>query len=176
MSVRVLALVCGCLSTEALRAAVCQVPQTLEATVSAMLATLGAASVMPGILLLHSITRFQKSEVNRDPLSDIILLGSPWGLIICRWKWSARSSGFMVPWQAMKYPIFMRRSIITHNASFPLLVGSAVIKSIDIVSHGWCGSSSGFSSPNSTCRIGLMRWQVSLWSTYLCMYFRCLGQ
>jgi len=30
-------------------------------------------------------------------LSDTILLGSPWGLITCRRKWSARSSGFMVP-------------------------------------------------------------------------------
>jgi len=54
-SVRVLALVCDCLSTEALRAAVCQVPQTLEATVSAMLATLGVASVMPRILLLQPL-------------------------------------------------------------------------------------------------------------------------
>jgi len=48
----------------------------------------------------------------------------------------------MVPWQAMKCPIFVRRSIITHNASYPLLVGSGVIKSIAIVSHGRCGSSS----------------------------------
>ena len=52
-SVRVLALVCDCLSTEALRAAICQVPQTLEAMLVAMLATLGVASTMPGILLLH---------------------------------------------------------------------------------------------------------------------------
>jgi len=127
-------------------------------------------------ILSASVTCFQKSEVNRDSQSDIIMLGSPWGLIICRRKWSARSSGFMVPWQATKCPIFMRQSINTHNASFPLLVGSAVIKSIDIVSHGRCGSSSGFSSPNGTCRIGLMRWQVSQWSTYLWMYFRCLSQ
>ena len=40
-----------------------------------------------------SVTRLQKSEVNRDPLSDTILLGSPWGLITCWRKWSARSSG-----------------------------------------------------------------------------------
>jgi len=100
-----------------------------------------------------SVTRFQKSEVNRDPLSDTILLGSPWGLMTCRRKWSARSSGFLVPWQATKCPIFGRRSIITHNTSFPLFVGSAVIKSIDIVSHGRCGSSSDFSSPNG--RVGL---------------------
>jgi len=53
MSVRVLALVCDCLSTEALRAAMCQVPQTLEATRVAMLATLGVASATPGILLLQ---------------------------------------------------------------------------------------------------------------------------
>jgi len=109
-------------------------------------------------------------------LSDTILLGSPWGLMTCQRKWSARSSGFMVPWQATKCPIFLRRSIITHNASFPLLVDSAVIKSIDIVFNGWCGSSSGFSSPNGACRIGLMRWQVSQWLTYLWMYFRCPGQ
>jgi len=57
MSVHVLVLVCGCLSTEALRAAVCQVPQTLEATVSAMLATLGVASATPGILLLQNGVR-----------------------------------------------------------------------------------------------------------------------
>jgi len=43
------------------------------------------------------ITHFQKSEVNRDPLSDTILLGCPWGLIICWRKWSARSLGSVVP-------------------------------------------------------------------------------
>jgi len=123
-----------------------------------------------------SVTGLQKSEVNRDPLSDTILLGSPWGLITCQRKWSARSLGFMVPWQATKCPIFVRRSIITNNASFPLLIGSAVIKSIDIRSLGQCGSSSGFSSPNGACQIGLLRWQVSQWSTYLWMYFRCPGQ
>jgi len=53
-SVRVLALVCDCLSTEALRATMCQVPHTLEATLAAMLATLDVASATPGILLLHS--------------------------------------------------------------------------------------------------------------------------
>jgi len=31
----------------------CQVPQTLEATLAAMLATLGVASATPGIRLLH---------------------------------------------------------------------------------------------------------------------------
>ena len=66
--------------------------------------------------------------------------------------------------------------MITHNASFPLLIGSAVIKSVDIVSHGRCGSSSGFSSPNGMCQIGLMRWQVSQWSMYLWMYYHCPGQ
>jgi len=54
-SVRVLALVCDCLSTEALRVAICQVPQTLEATVSAMLATLDMASATPRILLLQPL-------------------------------------------------------------------------------------------------------------------------
>ena len=81
-----------------------------------------------------------------------------------------------MPWQAMKCLIFVRRLIITHNASFLLLVGSTVIKSIDIVSHGWCGSSSGFSSPNGAYRIALIRWQVSQWSTYLWTYFHSLGQ
>jgi len=52
-SVHVLVLVCDCLSTEALRVAMCQVPQTLEAMLVAMLATLGVASAMRGILLLH---------------------------------------------------------------------------------------------------------------------------
>ena len=52
-SICVLALVCDCLSTEALRAAICQVPQTLEAMQVAMLATLGMASATPRILLLH---------------------------------------------------------------------------------------------------------------------------
>jgi len=50
-SVRVLVLVCGCLSTEVLRAAMCQVPQTLESTLAAMLATLDVASATPRILL-----------------------------------------------------------------------------------------------------------------------------
>jgi len=50
-SVRVLELVCDCLSTEVLRAAMCQVPQTLESTLAAMLATLDMASMTPGILL-----------------------------------------------------------------------------------------------------------------------------
>jgi len=54
-SVRVLALVCDSLSTEALRAAVCQVPQTVEAMLSAMLATLGMASATSGILLLQPL-------------------------------------------------------------------------------------------------------------------------
>jgi len=54
-SVHVLALVCDCLSTEALRAAMCQVPQTLEAMLAAMLATLGVVSATPGILLLQPL-------------------------------------------------------------------------------------------------------------------------
>ena len=53
MSVHVLPLVCDCLSTEALRAAICQVPQTLEAT---LLASLGVASTTPRIFLLHLLT------------------------------------------------------------------------------------------------------------------------
>jgi len=55
MSVRVLALVCDCLSTEALRAAMCQVRQTLEARLAAMLATLDVASTTPRILLLQPL-------------------------------------------------------------------------------------------------------------------------
>jgi len=54
-SVRVLALVCDCLSTEALRAAICKVPQTLAAMLAAMLATLGVVSTTPGILLLQPL-------------------------------------------------------------------------------------------------------------------------
>jgi len=59
MSVHVLVLVCDCLSTEALRAAMCQVPQTLEATLATMQATLGVASATPGILLLQRCHRGQ---------------------------------------------------------------------------------------------------------------------
>jgi len=55
-----------------------------------------------------SFTHLPKSEVNRDPLSDTILLGSPWDLITYRSNWSARSSGSMVPWQVTKCPIFVR--------------------------------------------------------------------
>jgi len=54
-SVPVLALVCDSLSTEALRAAMCQVPQTLEVTLAAILATLDVASAMPGILPLQPL-------------------------------------------------------------------------------------------------------------------------
>ena len=54
-SVCVLVLVCDCLSTEVLRAAMCQVPQILEATLAAMLATLGVASATPGIRLLQPL-------------------------------------------------------------------------------------------------------------------------
>ena len=48
-----LALVCDCLSIEAPRAAMCQVPQTLEATLATTLATLGIASMTPGIIPLQ---------------------------------------------------------------------------------------------------------------------------
>jgi len=54
MSVHVLELVCDCLFTEVLRAAMCQVPQTLESTLAAMLATLDVASTTSGILLQKS--------------------------------------------------------------------------------------------------------------------------
>ena len=101
------------------------------------------------------MTRFQKSAVNRDPLSDTMLLDSLWGLITCRRKWSARSSGFMVLWHATKCPILVSQSIVTHNASFPFLIGSAMMKSIDIVSHGRCGSSRGLSNTNGVCRISM---------------------
>jgi len=107
-------------------------------------------------ILSASVTCFQKSEVNKVPLSDTILLGSPWGLTICQRKWSAKSLGFMVPWHAMKCRIFVSWSITTHSASFLLLVGSAVMKSIDITSYGRWGSSSGISNLNRACRIGLM--------------------
>jgi len=48
-----LALMYDCLSMEAPRVAVCQVPQTLEAMLATTLATLGVASVMPGMVPLH---------------------------------------------------------------------------------------------------------------------------
>jgi len=50
-----LVLMCDCLSTEAPRAAMCQVPQTLEAMLATMLATLGVASVTPGIVPLQPL-------------------------------------------------------------------------------------------------------------------------
>jgi len=133
-----------------------------------ILTVASARSVCPSfcrwnaVLRLHDIlsasdTCFQKSEVNKVPQSDTMLLGSPWGLTICRRKWSAKSFGFIVPWHAMKCPIFVSQSITTHSASFPLLVGSAVMKSIDIASHGRWGNFSGLSNLNGACRIGLMR-------------------
>jgi len=123
-----------------------------------------------------SVMRLQKSDVNSDPLSDTMLAGNPWGLTTCWMKWSARSSGFIVPLQATKCPILVSRSMITHRASFQLLAGNAVMKSIVIASHGLWGRSNGLSSPNGTCRIGLMRRQVSQWSTYWCTYLHYCGQ
>jgi len=63
----------------------------------------------------------------------------------------------MVPWYAMKCPIFVSLSITTHIASFPLLVGSAVMKSIDIASQGRGGSFSDFINPNRASQIGLIQ-------------------
>jgi len=77
-SVRVLALVCDCLSTEALRAAMCQVPQTLEATLATTLATLGVASMMPRILLLHSTTAVKVLDTLPGNVElQIAILGQP---------------------------------------------------------------------------------------------------
>jgi len=104
-----------------------------------------------------SVTCFRKSKVNIDLLSDTILLGSLWGLTVRQMKWSARSSGFMVPSHAMKCPILVSRSITTHRAFFLLLGGNVVMKSVVIASQGQYGSSSSLSSPNKMCRIGLIR-------------------
>jgi len=123
-----------------------------------------------------SVIRLQKSEVYSDPLSDTMLAGNPCGLITCWMKWSARSSGFIVSLQVTKCPILVSRSMITHRAWFPLLAGNAVMKFIVIASHGLWGRSNDLISPNGACRIGLIRQQVSQWSTYRCTYLCCCGQ
>jgi len=56
--------------------------------------------------------------------------------------------------------------MITHNVSFPLLVVSPVVKSMEMESYGLCGGSIGFSNPNGAYLIGLIRWQVSQLSMY----------
>src|SRR3978361_2136128 len=99
--------------------------------------------------------------MNRDPLSDTMSVGSPCGRMIYVTKLAARSSGFMVSLQATKCAIFVSLSTTTHRALHPSVVGSPVMKSIDIESHGLCGGVSGFSSPKGACLIGLIRLQVS---------------
>ena len=107
------------------------------------------------------VIRSQNPEVNSDPLSDTMLLGSPWGRTTCFINSSASLFGSIVSLQATKCPILVSRSITTHKALHPSVFGNPVMKSMDIESHGRCGGASGFSSPNGACRIGLIRLQVS---------------
>ena len=107
------------------------------------------------------VTRSQNPEVNSDPLSEKISAGRPWGRTTCLTKLSASSVGSIVPSQATKCPILVNRSMITHRALLPLLVGNPVMKSIDIESHGLCWGLIGFRSPNGACLMDLICRHVS---------------
>jgi hypothetical protein len=57
---------------------------------------------------IASITFFQNWEVNKDPQSDIMLLGSPWACTTCMRNPSASALGPMVSLHATKCAILVR--------------------------------------------------------------------
>ena len=118
----------------------------------------------------------QNVDVNSDPRSEMMLVGSPCGRMTCCRNASASSGGVIVSEHGMKCAILVSRSTITHRELSSSVGGSPVMKSMDIESHGRFGGCRGLSSPKGACLIGLIRLQVSQWSTYRLIYFLWCGQ
>jgi hypothetical protein len=104
---------------------------------------------------------FQKRDVNSNPLSEIILLGSPWAHTMCSRNSSAKSFGPIVSLHITKWAILVRQSTITDKVLHPSTSGGPMIKSMYIESYGCEGSCRGHNSPKGACRIGLIGLQVS---------------
>jgi len=111
---------------------------------------------MPSALVIRS----QTPKVNNNSLSDMMSMGRPWGRMTCLTKLSASFVGSIVSSHATKCPILVNRSMITHRASLPLLVGNPGMKFIGMESHGLCGGSMGFRSRKGMFLIGLIRRHV----------------
>jgi hypothetical protein len=91
---------------------------------------------------------FQNSEVNFASLSDIISLGIPCSLNIYFMKILEISISLQVEFTGMKWASLLNLSTTTMMASFCLVVlGSPVIKSMEMVSHFHYGIGRGCNSP-----------------------------
>jgi len=101
------------------------------------------------------VVSFHKSDVNIVPRSVIISFGSLWSRNISLIKLFTNCRAFISFLQGIKLLIFVRRSMTTRIASYASDFGKSVMKSIDIVFHGFSGTSFGCSSPYGACRIPL---------------------
>lgn len=102
---------------------------------------------------------FQNLEVNWTPLSDTILLGTPWSLITSLRKILAVSEAEGVPIMGKKWAILERRSTTTRMVVNPSEAGKSTMKSMDTSAHGRSGMGKGLSSPQDLVFWPLLHWQ-----------------
>ncbi|GLI70065.1 hypothetical protein VaNZ11_014836 [Volvox africanus] len=100
---------------------------------------------------------FQKLLVKRGSRSEIMFFGRPCCRNTVATKRRANSSAPAVVCVGAKCVILLSRSTNTTIASCPLrVVGSWVIKSIDMLSHTEAGMGSGCSKPPGLVLVGLL--------------------
>jgi hypothetical protein len=98
--------------------------------------------------------------MNWGPLSEIIVNGRPWSQNMCAINKLANSFASTSVRQGTKCCSLVRRSTTTHMESQPFDQGMPVTKSIDMSCQGLSGTGRGRNTPNGTCLLGFVRWQV----------------
>jgi hypothetical protein len=105
---------------------------------------------------IASITFFQNWEVNKDPQSDMMLLGGLWTCTTYMRNLATSALEPIVSLHTMKCAILVRRSTITYIVFIPLSSGRPVIKSMQMDSHSLSRICKGHMRLKGACLMGLI--------------------
>ena len=115
-------------------------------------------------------------EVNWVPLSDIILLGSPYHLQVCSSRILAIPSELMDFLHRVITAVLVNLSVTIWSKLYLFDSGRLVMKSMVIVPNGLSRISIGYKGTMVECVSFLVDWHVVYPSTYWWTVFEILGQ
>jgi hypothetical protein len=102
----------------------------------------------------------------------MMVSGGPWSQQICCKNISAWSEAELLVWQGTKCHIFVRQSATTHMVSCPSDNHSPLMKSIEILVHGFNRTRRDLTIPAGHCWEVRLHWQVWQLQRYLAMSLR----
>lgn len=106
--------------------------------------------------------------MNLEYMSKVILTGTLYRRTISCIYLSTKTTVDCPTLKGKNYADFVKRSIITHTALFPLgLLGNAMTKPILICSQFHCGIGNGCSNPPSRWCSALTYWHTKIWKHIL---------